>query len=392
MVGRRNLEQASYRHGPPRVPMVALCALLAGCAISSPGSSTYVGRRLPYSSEGRDRVYTFFYGTNRVTSEEADGIVTYGSEPGTVTKTGQFRVRIQQGFKATGSNPSRWKGVELEAVEESRDEVFFESLKHAVDASPSRSLLVVVFGFRESLETSAVKTAVFSYRIDINTPVLMFDWPGNQSVTVGGYRRAFGYARRSGADLGYLLRRIVRDVRPENLWVTGNSMGAQVICDAFSYMVKQPDFSDAAPEIRHVLLAAPDVGKGEFDSRFLEELNALSERLTVYVSSGDTALLLSHWILATPRLGRDRVSPPEQLEELEELLALKAEGAERITVIDFTPVNRASHGHNYYIESSEYFDDFYDRLQGTPPVTGRRLHPAAYQGGVAYWVLWDDEE
>ena len=39
-------------------------------------------------------------------------------------------------------------------------------------------------------------------------------------------------ARASGKDLAEALELIVREVRPERLWVVANSMGAQVVVDA----------------------------------------------------------------------------------------------------------------------------------------------------------------
>ena len=252
--------------------------------------------------------------------------------------------------------------------------------------------MIVVYGYKESFETAALKTAVFAYRVDINTPVLLFDWPGDQGVTPRGYKKAFRLARQSGPHLGDLIARIGNEIQPEDLWITGNSVGAQIVCDSFSHMMTNPDMADPEHEIRHVILAAPDVGKKEFDTTFAKELDALSDRLAVYTSSDDSALLLSRWIHRDQRLGRDKLKAPKQLEEMEDLLALKAKGAGGISLIDFTRVNRASHGHNYYMESSEYFDDFYQRVKGDFPYASRRRHPVKDKNGVVYWVLYSDKD
>jgi hypothetical protein len=50
-------------------------------------------------------------------------------------------------------------------------------LKAAVDASPHKSLLIVLWGYKERFDTAALKTAYFAYSLDIDTPVLLFDWP-----------------------------------------------------------------------------------------------------------------------------------------------------------------------------------------------------------------------
>ncbi len=56
------------------------------------------------------------------------------------------------------------------------------------------------------------------------------------------------------------------------------------------------------------------------------------------------------------------------------------------------PVNDASHGHNYYLESPEYIDDFYQRLRTEPTIENRRLYRESYQKGIWNWILWDDED
>jgi len=41
----------------------------------------------------------------------------------------------------------------------------------------------------------------------------------------GGYQRARRVAEASGADLARTLELSIRDIRPERLWLTANSMG-----------------------------------------------------------------------------------------------------------------------------------------------------------------------
>jgi len=141
-----------------------------------------------------------------------------------------------------------------------------------------------------------------------------------------------------------------------------------------------------------VFLAAPDVGDDEFNAQFKDEIAALAQDVTVYVSSDDKALLLSGWIHGEKRLGRTRAEKQKQFEEMTDLLELKVEGAKEITVIDITPINRAALGHTFYIESSEFYDDLYQRLLDTRPIEARRLYRTNYREGVMYWTLRDDEE
>ena len=67
----------------------------------------------------------------------------------------------------------------------------------AVQAAPHKSVLVVVWGFRDWFQSAALKTAFTAYVLDINTPVLLFDWPGNQGQGASGYRASRQVAYQS---------------------------------------------------------------------------------------------------------------------------------------------------------------------------------------------------
>ena len=173
---------------------------------------------------------------------------------------------------------------------------FFGQLKSAMEQSSHRSVLIIVWGWKERWRTAAAKTAYVSYLLDIDTPVVVFDWPANQGDDARGYLAAQQMAGASGADLGQFLESVIERVRPENLWLVALSMGGQVVSDGFEYMAGRPALGDAEKEIAHVVLAAPDVAQDEFDEKFAAQIRQLSKHLTVYVSSTDQALLLSQWI------------------------------------------------------------------------------------------------
>jgi esterase/lipase superfamily enzyme len=116
-----------------------------------------------------------------------------------------------------------------------------------------------VNGFRERFPSALRKTAFLSHVLDINSPVLVFDWPGDQGSTPRGYRRAQRVAGESGAELAQTLGLIIRQVQPERLWLVANSMGGEVVVHAFSILYREADLADAEVEIEDVVLTAPDV-------------------------------------------------------------------------------------------------------------------------------------
>ena len=177
----------------------------------------------------------------------------------------------------------------------------------------------------------------------------------------------------------------------------GSSLGCQTICDALGWMEKQPELKDL-PKIDHVVLNAPDVAAEAFDDKFAARIKKLSSHLTAYVTSNDRALLMSHWINRSRRLGRlAEVSvPPEeradqyQFEEAQELLDLQAKGLRNIAIVDATPVNRTRNLHHFFTDSPEFFDDLYRQLLQPENMESRPLHVVREAEGKTYWILWGD--
>lgn len=374
--------------------IIGCSILFSGCASVPLASTTSYFRdlykRIPYSVEGNYRVINLFYATDRQPKTAKDGSASFGNEIADKLSYQKLNVKINPGLTIGKMLPERLKkhgviGLQEELPLES--DAFIKQLSDAVKASPHNSLLVVVFGYQDGYEATAIKAAYFAYLLDVNTPVLLFDWPGDQVTSIGGYKKAQSLAKASGPQLGDLLVKIIREVKPAKLWIKASSLGCQVVCDAFDHMYKYDDMADKDAEIAHVILAAPDVGKEEFETEFKNEIAALAEKVTVYVSSNDTALLMSGFINMDQRLGRQKIREHEQTEEAKDLLYLKSLDPEKITLIDVTPINKSSYSHGYYLEDTEFFDDVYTRFFDKEPNVSRRLYLLKYKDHVDYWVM-----
>jgi esterase/lipase superfamily enzyme len=352
-------------------------------------------RRIPYKIEGDLRVIDLFYASTR-DREEVKGEVHFKPTLSSSLTFGTLQAKIDPLVRIGTVTPGKLKRREkigVQDVEVKTINPFLWELKKAVAQSPHKSLLVLVFGYKDDFEITATKAAYFAYRLDLNTPVLLFDWPGDQPISPAGYLKAGQLASDAGVYLGELLADIVREVGPSKLWVQSTSLGCRVLCRGFEYLYRLKDFADPEPEIAHVLMTAPDVGEGEFNLRFKDAIASLTERLTVYVSSNDGALLVSEAVNREKRLGRqdERLLDQEQYEEARDLLYLKTFFPQRISIVDVTPINRSMLGHQYVLEAPEFFDDFYLRLFEASPHFNRRLYLVEEQGGVDYWILRDDK-
>lgn len=351
----------------------------------------FLFRRMTVSQLNEQGSFRHFFITNRILEsgeEPLEERFVAGREA--TLKFGSFDIRIEPSLGlGMMIDPTAWfqnEEINLSAIEKLEEGAFIEALRDFVDKSPGRSLLIVIHGFREAFTSALRKTTFVATVLDINTPVLVFDWPGNQGSSLSGYREARAVAEESGTDLARAIEIIAREIRPDHMSVLANSMGAQVVVDAFNHLYEQPDLVDANRRIDHVVLTAPDVDHADFDKQFKNEIKALANDLTVYVSSNDRALLVSRLINRGQRLGESTLST-DQLDEAAGILQLVEPDSDLITLVDVTPVNRTRNFHNFSLETPEFYDDLYLRLTTDDLPRSRLIYRVRTPDDRAYWVL-----
>lgn len=351
-------------------------------------------RRMRVARVADQDTFRFFFVTNRAVGTD-DGPLKerFTSTRAGPLKLGSFDTEIEPTLGlGRWLNASSWfldEEIKIVNVQHLERDSFVQQVRAMVASAPHRALLVIVHGYRSSFDFALRGTAFLANVLDINAPVMVFDWPGNQGDSLSGYRRAQQAATDSGAELAEALRLIVHEIQPERLWLLANSMGAQVVVDAFGQLYRDKDFADADVEVDHVVLTAPDVDHTLFNAQLKRELAALARRTTVYVSSNDRALLVSRVINRGRRLGESTLSKgdAELIDTVDGVLGLVDPADDRVTLIDVTPVNRTRNFHNFSLEVPEYFDDIFLRLTNADTPQNRPRYQFRTPGGKIYSVL-----
>ena len=343
--------------------------------------------------EGQER-YRFFFATNRAAEGDAGTLkARLGATRQPGLTLGSFDTEIEPTLGlGRWLDASSWfldEEIKILDVRSLEQADFVAQVRAMVADSPHRGLLLLVHGFRTDFDFALRGTAFLANVLDINAPVMVFDWPGNQGSSLSGYRRAQQVATSSATELADTLRLIVREIQPERLWLVAHSMGGQVVVDAFSELYRDEDFADDGFEVDDVVLTAPDVDRARFKDQFKAELQALARNTTVYVSSNDRALLASRLINRARRLGESSLSKEdaELLDTVEAAFELVEPGSDRVSLVDVTPINRTRNFHNFSLEVSEYFDDIFLRLTNPETPENRLRYQFRTPDGKAYWVL-----
>jgi esterase/lipase superfamily enzyme len=181
-----------------------------------PTRSAFSGR-LPSTPDGDMRRFQFFYATNREDSK--DTFNGYGNKLGNTILSGTFDVRISPYMLI---KPHSWfdeENMQWANREAFPEDKFLSKLRDAVQASPQKSILIIVWGFRDWFRSAALKTAYSAYILDINTPVLLFDWPGNQGEGLRGYSASRRMTPQSALDLAHLLAKVLPATGAKKVWL-----------------------------------------------------------------------------------------------------------------------------------------------------------------------------
>ncbi len=354
-------------------------------------AENFLFTRMTVTQLGEKGSLRYFYVTNRqVTDSKKHLENSFGNDRDSELRFGFYDAKIEPTVGlGMFINPSEWfqtEEIRIKNMHSMKQDAFVEELRKLVQESPLRSLLIVVHGFRERFPSALRKTAFVGHILDINSPVMLFDWPGDQGSSLSGYRRAKSVARASAAELAKTLELVVRDIRPEKIWIIANSMGGEVVVNSFSQLYQDSFFADSEFEFEDVVLTAPDISQEEFNDRFKHEIAALTKNLTVYVSSNDRALVMSRLINRVTRGGESTLNP-DMLEEAIQISKFIDKDSELVTLVDVTPVNRTRNFHNFSLETPEFFDDLFLRLANEQTPRSRLLYPFETPEGTTYWVL-----
>ena len=351
-------------------------------------------RRMQVTQQGEHGTYRFFFITNRSILDESAPLETrFDNQRSDMLTYGLFDTEIDSSLHiGMLVNPTDWfqnEAIQLKQADPLSEDEFINQLRDQVSSSPFRSILIKINGFRERFPSALRKTAFLGHVMDIDSPVLTFDWPGNQGTGARGYLRAQRIASESGAELARSLKLILDKVQPERIWIVANSMGAQVVVYAFSELYQDQEFADEVPEFANVVLTAPDVDRNRFTEQFKQEIASLSQMLTVYVSSNDRALLMSRLLNRGRRLGESTFQPKNEheFETASDIYSIVRPDDKLITLIDVTPINRTRNFHNFSLETPEFFDDLYLRLVNDGSVGSRTEYRVKTDDGRQYSIL-----
>jgi esterase/lipase superfamily enzyme len=184
-----------------------------------------------------------------------------------------------------------------------------------------------------------------------------------------------------------LLETINKEVKPAKIIIIGHSLGCRLICLALQQLYNNP--SAQRLKLDHVIFLAPNVDREEFNQNFKSGLQALVNRLTIYVASDDNVLLLGKLLYNVDSIGLpEQFSPDTNLDEIQTFLYYEKQLPGKIDLVDVSFSKKDFlRKHRLFLERP-VLEDLFWLIHDDYPAAKRHL--LKYKGtkkSTDYWVI-----
>ena len=312
-------------------------------------------------------IYPVWYGTNRRPLNAKDESQGYANQRDKSVHYGKVFVDIPADFLQSARNESWLKKLFFKGGESSlsvRNRVplsftnFMADLREEIgqNAADERFALIYIHGFQTTFDEAAQRAAGIGYQIKSPTTAF-FSWPSQGSLA--GYEADKNAVEASTDQLAAFIIQVVRESGASKVHLIAHSMGNYALMQTMFRPVMQKAIQSGL-RFGQIILAAPDVDTGVF-VRDAHIYTDVAERVTLYASSKDMALVASRKLAEFPRAG---LLPP----------AVVVPG---IDTLDVSAVNLTFLGHSYVANEIQVLEDMNKLiLHGDPPRKRSRVQPA----------------
>ena len=322
-------------------------------------------------------VVKVFYATDRNRNLDTQPGSLYGNDRGTF-ELGICSVSIPRDHRMGELEaPSIWKlefrqdpakHVVLLSVEPHSPDRFFTALHRRVADSAHKEAFVFIHGYNVNFEDAARRTAQMAYDLAFDGAPILYSWPSKGQLLL--YPVDETNVEWTVPHLKNFLTEVASKSGAGTIHLIAHSMGNRGLTSALQDIAQtqpQPDM----PMFRQVVLAAPDIDAGVFKA-LAREIKQAAQRITLYASSNDEALVASKKFHGYPRAG----------DSGDKIVIVPG-----IDTIDVSVVDTSLVGHSYYGDNRSMLSDLFNLLRsGSPPDQRFGLTPKEVDGS-RYWVF-----
>jgi esterase/lipase superfamily enzyme len=315
-----------------------------------------------------------FYATDRKKSP-AGQFLGERSETGGL-HLGKSRVSIPRDHRiAAIETPSIWK-FEFRAdskhhivIASSQDETyddFYGSLSKVIGSSRRKEAFVFIHGYNVGFEDAIRRTAQLAVDLKFDGAAITYSWPS--AANFDKYPADEATVEWTAPHLRWFLEDVARRSGATAVNLIAHSMGNRALTSALrSIAVEQR--TSSRPHFRQIVMAAPDIDAGVF-AQLATAVRDSGDRVTIYASSRDRAILASQKFHQYPRVGE---------------VGTKITILPNIDTIDASIVETDIISHSYLGDARSILFDVFEVFKSNLPPDERFGLSVASQGDGRYW-------
>ncbi len=285
--------------------------------------------------------------------------IPWSHEIGQVERPSLLRLEVREDVR---------KHVVLHETNQLDQNDFFAQLRKQVQAAPRPEVFVFVHGYNVTFAGAARRTAQIAHDVEFAGAPIFFSWPsqgGLLKYTVDETNVDWAVPH-----LKQFLLDVSRLSGATHVNLIAHSMGNRALTEALREI--QLQLQSQATLFNQVILAAPDIDAEIFRRDLAPALVQTAQRVTLYASSRDQALVASKKVHGYPRAG----------DSGGELVVLDG-----IDTVDVSQLETSLLGHSYYGSSNPILLDMRQLIERALPAAQREwLLPRAY-GELTYWIF-----
>lgn len=368
------MERSSIAAAGKRLALLVLIAVgagLVGCASSGydrgDGLAGTVGHKVVRTYFATDRMLTHDPDPRKMFTE-AGGEISYGvcevsippdHDVGRLESPSVWRLEFKE-------NPDRHV-VLLETWVKPKNE-FYAGLANRVAQSQGKNLLVFVHGYNVSFEDAARRTAQMANDLNFDGAPVFYSWPSKARESLYFVDRQT--LERSTPRLKAFLADVFAQSNAENVYIVAHSMGNQGLTKALAELREEDP--GIKSKLKELIIAAPDIDTAVFKEQIAPGLVAAAQNITLYASSRDVTMTLSHYFNGEYRLGDTRGGVPV---------------IPGIETIDASNVDTDFYAHSYVGNSKSVVTDLSALIQTHARAAQRAKLKATKAKGGKYWTF-----
>jgi esterase/lipase superfamily enzyme len=248
---------------------------------------------------------------------------------------------------------------------------FFEDLRTCLDRTERKEAFVFIHGYNVGFQTAVRRTAQIAYDLKFEGAPIVYSWPsqeGLMSYMVDETNVAWTVPHLKDFLLGVAEKSGARSVH-----LVAHSMGNRALTSALRELAMER--REECPRFHEVILTAPDIDADVFRRDLAPAIVGMADRVTLYASSNDEALVASRAVHGYRRAG----------ESGEKVLVVPG-----VDTVDVSEIDTSFIGHSYYGSNSTVLADLFELIHGSKSADQRTWLRSMRLGASKYWKFLRD--